>query len=370
MKHFGEPAYKNRVVAELGRFDERRTAFSRGVADPDFPSLRGMYEKGLRRAKIGDLKGKTLEWMALSRAGRTADYTLRRALYARDETPPNDPIEIKDPGWITRVVKKAAHWFGADLVGICEVNPLWIYSTWGEDGVEFIDFAKAGEPLEISSDFRYAIVMAHEMDYEMTRPTPAFSPSTDMGYSQMAITAGSLANFIRFLGYRAIPTGNEMALSIPMAIDAGLGEMGRMGLLMTREYGPRVRISKVFTEMPLIVDEPIDIGVEPFCQRCMRCAESCPSDAVSKGEMQAKPYNECNSPGVIKWMVDARKCLGFWEKNGNSCSVCIRVCPWNKPRTLFHRIVGYFATNFGFLTPFLVQADRWMGYGKQELIDL
>ena len=370
MKYLHEPAYKRRIVGEVQRFDERRTAFSKGVGEPGFPSLERMVEKGLARAQRGDLKGRTLEWMALCRAGRTVDYTLRRALYARDEAPLNKPINIEDPLRMTEKIKKAAKWFGADLVGICEVNPLWIYSIWGEDGVEFIDVAKVGEPLRIPESFRYAIVMAHEMDYAMTLPTPAFAPSTDMGYSNMAITAVSVAAFIRFLGYRAIPTGNEMALSIPMAIDAGLGEMGRMGILMTREYGPRVRISKVFTEMPLVVDKPVAIGVDAFCTTCMRCAEDCPSGAISHGEMREEPYNESNNRGVRKWMVDAEKCLGFWERNGDGCSVCIRVCPWNKPRTWFHRIVGHFATRFGFLTPLLVQADRWMGYGKQKLYEL
>jgi reductive dehalogenase len=369
MKTLQEPRYKLRVSKDLKQFDERLTAFSRSVADPRFPSLFRMYENGLRKAKEGHQRGRTFEWMALSRASRTVDYALRRALYARDEVPVSDPIQIDDPAQMTQVVKKAARWFGGDLVGICEVNPLWIYSAWGEDGVEFIDFQRVGDRVELRDSFRYVIVMVHEMDYEMTLQTPAFSPATDMGYSKMAIASTSLANFIRFLGYRAIPVGNEMGLSVPMAVDAGLGEMGRMSLLMTKEYGPRVRISKVFTELPLLVDQPIDIGVEAFCEKCMRCAESCPSGAISDGEMRETPYDKSNNPGMRKWMTDGRKCLAFWEKNGTSCSVCIRVCPWNKPNTLFHRFIGHLATNYGFLTPFLVRADEWMGYGKQKLKD-
>ena len=70
-----------------------------------------------------------------------------------------------------------------------------------------------------------------------------------------------LAEFIRILGYKAIPMGNDTSLSIPLAIDAGLGELGRHGLLITPEYGPCVRLCKVFTDLPLEPDKPIQFGV-------------------------------------------------------------------------------------------------------------
>jgi len=56
------------------------------------------------------------------------------------------------------------------------------------------------------------------------------------GYSRMAVTAFKLAEFIRALGYRALPAGNGVGLSIPIAIDAGMGELGRNGLLVTPKY--------------------------------------------------------------------------------------------------------------------------------------
>ena len=44
---------------------------------------------------------------------------------------------------------------------------------------------------------------------------------------------------------------------------AGLGEYGRLGLLITPEFGPRVRIGKIFTDLPLSHDEPRSFVVEP-----------------------------------------------------------------------------------------------------------
>ena len=51
-----------------------------------------------------------------------------------------------------------------------------------------------------------------------------------------------MAQFLHHLGYKAIPCGNDTAVSIPYAIQAGSGELGRNGLLIIPEYGPHVRV--------------------------------------------------------------------------------------------------------------------------------
>jgi epoxyqueuosine reductase len=198
------------------------------------------------------------------------------------------------------------------------------------------------------------VVMLHEMDYELLRRTPLVEPETSLVYSKMAWCAGSLATFIAELGYRAIPAGNDVALSIPLAIDAGLGQLGRNGLLVTREYGPRVRISKVFTDLPLVEDRPRDLGVARFCQQCAVCVQHCPSRSIPSG-----PASE-----GARWSIQASDCLDWWHRNGTHCSVCIRVCPWNKPPGVLHDFVRLFAQR-GLFVPTLVRTDRLLGYGKR-----
>lgn len=149
-----------------------------------------------------------------------------------------------------------------------------------------------------------------------------------------------------------------------MAVDAGLGELGRNGQLITRDYGPRVRISKVFTNLPLIPDSPIDIGVQKFCESCSLCAQYCPSNSISEGERSDQGWNEHNVKGMLKWSVKAMKCLDWWVKNGTHCSICIRVCPWNKPNNWLHRVVRIFAER-NIMTPLIVKMDQMIGYGKQ-----
>ena len=105
------------------------------------------------------------------------------------------------------------------------------------------------------------------------------------------------------------PAGNGVGLSIPMAVDAGLGQVGRMGLLMTPKYGPRVRIAKVITDMPLVPDRPISFGVTEFCEACGRCAEDCPGEAISAGERTTEPIDISNSPGINRWPVNVDRLI-------------------------------------------------------------
>ena len=73
-------------------------------------------------------------------------------------------------------------------------------------------------------------------------------------------------------GRSNIPAGNDTALSIPIAAQAGLGELSRMGTLVTEEYGSRVRLAKVFTDLEIKPDRPKTFGVWAFCKRCKKCA--------------------------------------------------------------------------------------------------
>src|SRR4030066_448546 len=107
---------------------------------------------------------------------------------------------------------------------------------------------------------KFAIVVGVEMEWDWIKhsPYPEASAAAALGYSRMAEVASSLAKYIRALGYPALPSGNDTGQSIPLAIDAGLGELGRNGLLLSPEYGPRQRLCKVFTNLPLVPDKPID----------------------------------------------------------------------------------------------------------------
>ncbi len=237
------------------------------------------------------------------------------------------------PKELTAMVKNTAKLYGADLAGITVLDEKWIYAKDMEKPFILIDEGDAEEKEDgfyIPKTMNRAIVLAFLMDEEMISESPELDASvaTSFGYSRMGITAVSLAEYIRALGYRAIPTMNDTALSIPLAVDAGLGQLGRHGLLITPEYGSNVRLAKVLTDMPLNIDQPVDFGVTEFCENCFICAEACPSVAISSNKQTVETNLLTGNSGVKKWYVEAEKCLTFWQANGASCANCIAVCPF------------------------------------------
>ena len=365
MRRVKEPTYKKFITGELKRFDERNTGFSRGALEGDKYTV--MHERSTANIEKM-MAGKTILDHATWVSGRTADYVLRKSKLARETQPTyNHKFRLKspDPTAMTRVIKTTARWIGADLVGIAKLNPLWIYTHWGQHNAMYTSAAEHGDPIGIPPEYENVVVMISEMGYHRMRGTPSVEPETDIGYSKAAWCAASLATFIAELGYKAIPSVNELGLSIPMAVDAGLGELGRNGQLITREYGPRVRISKVFTNLPLVPDSPIDIGVQGFCEHCELCAKHCPSKALMTGKRTDRAWDQSNAEGMMKWPIKAMKCFDWWVKNGTHCSVCIRVCPWNKPNNLLHKAVRVFAER-NILTRVMVSMDQFLGYGKQS----
>lgn len=364
--------YRRFITGPIEKFDERNTAYSRSDRG-EIRNIPEALERGLKTKAAKNVPGHTREDYALNLASRAIDTMVRKKAYSRQTLPrrwtiPGDKMPVTDPAKMSEKVKRVAKWFGASLAGICELNSLWLYSHWGDHNVKLSQLAVPGDPLVVPEEYKYAVVMAIEMDYSDVQRSPAVCPSTDLGYSKMAFVTTHLAEFIRLLGWQAMPTGNDMGLSIPMAIDAGLGELGRSGLLITEEFGPRVRLCKVFTNLPLVPDEPIDIGVQDFCEKCGKCVRSCPGKAILGGERIDTARNICNNTGVLKWPIDATKCLDWWYKSGTTgCNVCIRSCPWNKPKGKLHQLTRDVIKHMPVFNHVIIKGDDIMGYGKQVL---
>jgi epoxyqueuosine reductase len=244
------------------------------------------------------------------------------------QNPVDEKAEI-----LTSKVKEAAKFYGSDLTGIAHLDERWIYS---QDMVKPFSLTDEGVPEENEESFlipksiNRAIVLAFQMDGELQEHSPNIhaGTATSLGYSRMGIAAVSLAEYIRALGYQAIPCMNDTALSIPLAVDAGLGQLGRHGLLITPEYGTNVRLCKVLTDLPLEPDEPIDFGITTFCETCLLCAKHCPPEAISYGERTMESEQDTGNSGILKWYIRGEDCLKFWQANGASCANCIAVCPF------------------------------------------
>ncbi len=255
--------------------------------------------------------------------GRVEGFT---DYYTTQTASPPSKVVLESEAHTTQRIKLAASMFGAGMVGICQLDERWVYSH------NFSRKTQQAEKLDLPKTLKYAIMMIIPMDYELgkTYPAAVSGAATGLGYSTGLNCATSLAQFIVNLGYNAVASLNDTSLSIPMAIEAGLGEYGRNGLLITPEFGPNIRIAKVFTDLPLAIDQPIQFGVKAFCDTCRKCADNCPVKAIPFGAPQSEPPNFSSLAGITKWTVNAEKCFKFWVGMNTDCAICIRVCPYNK----------------------------------------
>jgi reductive dehalogenase len=245
------------------------------------------------------------------------------------------------PDEATAEIKRTARYCGADLVGITRVKQDFCYSeTFSYEESKLGTGPAVTAPVDVKH--KYAIVFGREMNFHRIQNT--LSPKNDESlgeigktYYELAQIACAVAAYIRQLGYsaKAHHVRNEQILQVPYAVDAGLGEQGRHNYLITGKYGPRVRLATVTTDLELIPDKPVDIGVQDFCESCRLCEINCPSKALAAEKAEIRGYR--------KWPQDYTKCFGFWVTGGNTfgCTLCLKVCPWNKPRTFVHRVSMY-----------------------------
>jgi reductive dehalogenase len=337
------------VVGKVHRFDEREQVFARERSirpgseqyDAFYRSHPELEQMDSERRMAGGLLGTP---GAIDRPGERPNIAAMEAAFSipphfgkQKNHSPAVQLSKQDrpklsPEEAARRVKGFARQLGAGAVGITRINPLWAYSHRGE--IFYENWEQWGQ--EITLDYAYAVVFAVEMDWKMVSTAP-HTPSvveSALSYSKGSWIATQLAAYIANLGYAA--TANHSRhydlLMTPAAVDAGLGELGRFGYLISRELGPRIRIFAVTTDLPMTCDQPVDIGVEDFCRYCKKCAHCCPSDSIPDGEQQ-----EVN--GSLRWKLNAETCFGYWAKAGSDCNVCMRVCPWSHPRTFPHRVV-------------------------------
>ncbi len=215
---------------------------------------------------------------------------------------------VDDPAAMAAEIKDAARRFGAGIVGVAEVDDTALY---------------AGE----SAAYPNAICIGVPMDRdEMAQvPQPRAAVEVLRVYREAARVAVELGEYIRGLGWGAKAYGNPNStelLHIPLALKAGLGELGKHGSIISREYGSNFRLSAVLTELPLAFDAPVDIGVEDLCLSCRRCVLDCPPQALANEKQTVR--------GIDKWYVDFDKCIPYFTKTFG-CAICIEVCPWSEP---------------------------------------
>ena len=245
---------------------------------------------------------------------------------------------------------------GARNVGFTPLKDYHLYSHKGRG-------PNAGRSIEHLHSGAIAITV--EMDYEMMQPAPLGSSVMESSeqYLRSGVLALKLAAFIREMGYEATAhiDGNYEVICPLVAVDAGLGVIGRMGLLMTPDLGPRVRISVVTTNMPLAYSESIpDRTVLHFCDLCKKCAENCPVAAIPDGSREKIDNSD-------RWQINSEKCYHFWTVSGTDCGRCMSVCPYSHRDNHFHRFMRWGIKNNLVFRLLAVKLDN-VFYGRKPRV--
>jgi len=261
------------------------------------------------------------------------------------------------------MIKEIGEWMGSVTVGICKIDPRWFYSH---------DFLSMGTPLDLKDvkNMKYGIQVFTDQRWRRVHNDPGESwwsiAKSGQAYSTSAWIATRMAQMLRDMGYASrVGFGgiNYDTIETPFSVYCGLGEYGRLSdAVVPAAGGLRFKTATVLTEFPMKEDDSTKgHGITRFCSHCDRCARACPVNAIPKGEPTVEN-------GILMWQVDKDKCVRFraGNLNGNCCNECLRVCPYNKPDTLFHKL-GVYMTRHSAFAAFLF--GNVNGIGLEDWVD-
>ncbi len=254
--------------------------------------------------QYGSMKDKLKGFKTVGAALLTSVKEMRRSAKEITQNPKTGKKTI-DAATL-KELEDYAYSLGVSKLGYTKVNPDFIYK----------DF-------EILYD--NAIMIAMEMNREdiKTNPSEAATKEIWRTYSGLGVAVNKIAAFLRDKGFNchASPAIGGDIMTVPVAQDAGMGVVGKNGLLITPEFGPSLRLAAVFVDidnLPLkTLADNEHLWVREFCDTCNHCVRSCPGNAIYE---QTKILDD----GYPKF-IDSEKCALEFSKN---CSKCISSCPF------------------------------------------
>ncbi|MDQ2178112.1 4Fe-4S dicluster domain-containing protein [Marinifilum sp. D714] len=349
------------------KIDERDIMFSRNELKENTERFNEYYSKNPNKLKLdnefrkepGLTAEKSIFFNELAYKAANASFFTVDQFHQAVDGEINPKKSDISKGELSKFIKDWSRKLGALNIGITELKDYHFYSHKGR-GEDY------GNPIE--SNHTHAIAFTVEMSQEMVAAAP--QSSIVMESAQQYLEAGriavQLAQFLRSLGFsaRAHIDGNYQIVCPLVARDAGLGEIGRMGLLMTPKEGPRVRLGVVTTTFELETDKRSkDNSMLDFCLQCKKCAEVCPSNSISLDE--PKLVN-----GIKRWQINSESCFTYWCKAGTDCGRCMACCPYSHPDNLLHNFIRFGIKHSALFRMLAVHLDDFFYGRKPKSADL
>jgi ferredoxin len=356
------PEKINANEEKIIRFDERDHMFSRNKLQYH-PDLANIYyakypEKkeidNQIRQKPGLLAKESKFYHYLFSKAADAVFSVVSKTHNLVEGEISENRETLNSSELTKAVIELCKYYGAVDAGITALKKYHLYSHHGRNPEQW------GKPVNLKH--KNAIVIIVKMDLNMidkAPATPAILESSKQ-YLESAKIAYVIAELLRSFGFeaKAHVDGKYDLLCAPLAEDANLGLVGRMGIFMHKDFGPSVRISVVTTNADLEFSQSRNFSyMEEFCNICKKCADNCPTGAITKKE---KP----KSRGFSHWFINQERCFSFWNTIGTDCAFCIKVCPFTKPNTLLHKLARWYISRNNINRQIALLADDFL-YGRK-----
>ena len=228
-------------------------------------------------------------------------------------------------------LKRRARQWGASLVAVADLERL--------RGIET-------EPADLLSGFTRAVSLAVRLADPVLdqilaqaepRPTPLYSQHYQKVNALLDELALRTSLALQQAGGRALPLPASQVLDAErltsylshkaVAVAAGLGWQGKSLLVVTPQYGPRVRLVTVLTDLPLAPDAPL----RNRCGTCHACTDACPAQAI-RGENTDSHF--ASREAALFFERCRTKVMEEFASlphiSGGICGVCVAVCPFGR----------------------------------------
>ncbi len=316
----------------MKKYDERNTLFARMELEKGSHNYKDYYKRNPETKQLDDKnRGKKFR-QSLRKSDRYKELFFPlisdnkryiKSVFDMVESKVVNPNRVSIDSSFSSNLKEITKYYGATSVGIAKLDDYLFYSHLG-GLAEAVN--KDTYNQKVLPSYKTAIVFTIKMDKEQINRAPNYEEllATEEAYVKVATVGSRLALYLRELGYKAMFNSSEYYLGpmVPLAYDAGLGEIGMCNHLVTKEYGNSVRLGAVFTTLEVDYDKPLNYGLTEFCKKCALCLSNCPSKAITHKPRMVN--------GRQFYKFSDNKCHDMWVKSGTDCGTCISACPFTQ----------------------------------------